>query len=96
MNESRNMLKTSAFARQVKNPGLTFKRLQAPFPVAEKESAMESMTFSLCSECDHCPQVAVEADHVKIGEADNMVRLSHAEWNQLVALLQGGQLGTLD
>jgi hypothetical protein len=34
---------------------------------------MESKTFSLCPECDHCPEVAVEADAVKIGEADNLV-----------------------
>lgn len=56
---------------------------------------MEPMTFSLCQECDHCPEVAVEADRVKIGEADNMVRLSHAEWNQLVNLIQSGKLRTL-
>ncbi len=56
---------------------------------------MEPMTFSLCPECDYCPEVAVEADRVKIGEADNMVQLSHAEWNQLVALIRSGQLGTL-
>ena len=56
---------------------------------------MKPMTFSLCPECDHCPEVAVEADGVKIGEADNLVRLSHAEWNQLVGLIQSGQLGTL-
>ena len=55
---------------------------------------MKPMTFSLCPECDHCPEVAVEADGVRIGEADNLVRLSHAEWNQLVALIQSGQLGT--
>jgi len=56
---------------------------------------MEPMTFSLCPECDYCPEVAVEADRVKIGEANNMVQLSHAEWNQLVALIQSGQLGTI-
>ena len=56
---------------------------------------MEPMTFSLCPDCDYCPEVAVEVDTVKIGEAENMVRLSHAEWNQLVALIQSGLLGTL-
>jgi hypothetical protein len=56
---------------------------------------MEPKTFSLCPECDHCPEVAVEVDAVKIGEADNMVRLSHAEWNRLVTLIQSDELGTL-
>jgi hypothetical protein len=40
--------------------------------------------------------VVVESDVVRIGEADNVVRLSHAEWNQLVALIRSGQLGTVD
>ena len=56
---------------------------------------MEPMKFTLCPECDHCPQVAVEADAVTIGDADNVVRLSHAEWNQLVNLVQSGKLGAL-
>ncbi len=56
---------------------------------------MEPKTFTLCPECDHCPEVSVEADAVRIGEADNMVRLSHSEWNQLVILIQSGKLGTL-
>ena len=32
---------------------------------------------------------------VRIGEAGNMVQLSHAEWNQLVSLIQTGKRGTL-
>jgi hypothetical protein len=40
--------------------------------------------------------VAIEAEGVKIGEADNLVRLSHAEWNQLVALARSGKLGTIE
>jgi hypothetical protein len=56
---------------------------------------MEPITFSLCPDCDYCPEVAIEAEGVKIGEADNVVRLSHAEWNQLVALVRSGKLGTI-
>ena len=56
---------------------------------------MEPKTFSLCPECDHCPEITVEADSVQIGEAENMVQLSHAEWNQLVLLIQSGKFGTL-
>ena len=40
---------------------------------------MKPMTVSLCPECDACPEVVIEADSVRIGEADNIVRLSHAE-----------------
>jgi hypothetical protein len=39
-----------------------------------------------------CPEVVIEADGVRIGEPGNMVRLSHAEWNQLVALVRSGKL----
>jgi hypothetical protein len=53
---------------------------------------METITFSLCPECDACPEVVIEAEGVRIGEADNTVRLSHAEWNQLVALVRSGRL----
>ena len=53
---------------------------------------MEPITFSLCPECDACPEVVIEAEGVRIGEADNVVRLSHAEWNQLVALIRSGRL----
>lgn len=53
---------------------------------------MEPITFSLCPECDACPEVAIEAEGVRIGEADNIVRLSHAEWNQLVTLVRSGKL----
>jgi len=56
---------------------------------------MEPMIFSLCPECDHCPEVTIDADAVRIGEAENMVQLSHAEWNQLVTLIQSGNIGTV-
>jgi hypothetical protein len=53
---------------------------------------MEPVVFSLCPACDACPEVIVEDDGVRIGEAGNLVRLSHAEWNQLVSLIQSGKL----
>ncbi|MGH8257893.1 MAG: hypothetical protein ACRET0_16955 [Steroidobacteraceae bacterium] len=53
---------------------------------------MESIAFSLCPACDACPEVIIGDDGVRIGEADNIVRLSHAEWNQLVALVRSGKL----
>lgn len=57
---------------------------------------MEPITFSLCPECDACPEVILAAESVQIGEADNMVRLSHAEWNQLVALVRSGKLPAIE
>lgn len=56
---------------------------------------MKPITFSLCPECEHCPELVIEAEDVKIGEAGNLVRLSHAEWNQLVALVRDGKLPDL-
>jgi hypothetical protein len=53
---------------------------------------METITASLCPECGACPEVVIDADGVRIGEADNMVQLSHAEWNQLVDLVRSGKL----
>jgi hypothetical protein len=53
---------------------------------------MEKIRASLCPECDACPEVVIDAHDVRIGEADNMVRLSHAEWNQLVELVGSGKL----
>jgi hypothetical protein len=53
---------------------------------------MEKITASLGPECGACPEVVIDAHGVRIGEADNMVRLSHAEWNQLVELVRSGKL----
>ena len=56
---------------------------------------MESVTFSLCTECEHCPEIVIDAEGVRIGEAGNLVRLTSAEWNRLVALVRQGKLGEL-
>ncbi len=53
---------------------------------------MQTITMSLCPVCGACPEVVIDAGGVTIGEADNMVRLSHAEWNQLVELIRDGKL----
>ena len=56
---------------------------------------MESVTFSLCTECEHCPEIMIDAEGVRIGEPGNLVRLTRAEWNRLVALVRQGALGEL-
>jgi hypothetical protein len=40
--------------------------------------------------------VVIDAEGVRIGEAGNIVRLSHAEWNQLVALVRDGKVPTVE
>jgi len=42
--------------------------------------------------CPACPQVEITDQGVTIGEDGNTVRLSHAEWNELVRLIRSGDL----
>ena len=51
-----------------------------------------SKIYSLCPACSACPQIEIAADEVRIGEGNNLVRLSHAEWNVLVRAVTTGQL----
>ena len=53
---------------------------------------METIKMSLCPACQACPEVVIDVDEIRIGEEDNMVRLSHAEWNELVDLIRRGEL----
>jgi len=53
---------------------------------------MEKIKASLCPACSACPEVVINGDGVTIGEAENTVKLSHAEWNQLVELVRSGKL----
>ena len=53
---------------------------------------MEKQAFSLCPSCDHCPEVIVEGDQVRIGEDASTAVLKTEEWNVLVDLIQSGQL----
>jgi hypothetical protein len=53
---------------------------------------MEPVKFSLCAHCTECPEVEITDQSVTIGEDINVVRLSHAEWNELVRLIKRGEL----
>lgn len=50
---------------------------------------------SLCPACTQCPEVVVERDQVRIGEAGNSTVLQREEWNVLVDLIRSGQLGRI-
>ena len=47
---------------------------------------------TLCPLCTECPEVVITDEGVTIGEDANTVRLSHAEWNELVRLIKRGEL----
>ena len=53
---------------------------------------MERVKVTLCPECGHCPSVEIDDKGARIGEDDNAVTLTHAEWNDLVARIQRGEL----
>lgn len=53
---------------------------------------MEPIKFTLCPDCSACPELKIDDRGVTIGENDNTVRLSHAEWNELVRLVKSGTL----
>jgi hypothetical protein len=50
-------------------------------------------TVSLCPACTACPEVVIDGDQIRIGEAENTAVLQKAEWNVLVEAIQSGQLG---
>jgi hypothetical protein len=53
---------------------------------------MDPIKITPCPSCDHCPSVEIDDKSVRIGENQNMVALTHAEWNELVACVQCGDL----
>lgn len=53
---------------------------------------MVPIKFTLCPRCTECPEVVITGEAVTIGEDENSVRLSHAEWNELVRLIKCGDL----
>ena len=53
---------------------------------------MEPTKFNLCPLCTECPEVVITDQGVTIGEEADTVRLSHAEWNELVRLIKRGEL----
>ena len=56
---------------------------------------MDKIAVSLCPHCDHCPEVIIEGDEIRIGEDANTAVLKKDEWNVLVDLIRSGQLGRL-
>jgi hypothetical protein len=53
---------------------------------------VERIKFTLCPNSTECPEVEITEQGVSIGEDANIVRLSHAEWNELVRLVRSGEL----
>jgi hypothetical protein len=53
---------------------------------------MEPVKVTLCPACSECPSVEIDDREVRIGEDPNTVRLTHAQWNDLVARIQRGEL----
>jgi len=54
---------------------------------------MKAIKITLCPNCSECPEVKITDQGVSIGEDQNTVKLSHAEWNELVRLVKSGELG---
>lgn len=58
---------------------------------------MTTRAFSLCPDCDACPEVTMLQDgRVTIGESPNLVTLNAAEWTELVRLIREGVLNPAD
>jgi hypothetical protein len=53
---------------------------------------METIKVTLCPACTGCPAVEITDQGVTIGEDENSVRLTHAEWNHLVARVRRREL----
>jgi hypothetical protein len=53
---------------------------------------MSDIRYSLCPNCDACPEVVIGEDAVVIGEEGNQARLSLKEWNVLVEGVRSGVL----
>ena len=56
---------------------------------------MEPVKFTLCPACAACLQVEITEEGVTIGEETNIVRLTRAEWNELVRLVRRGEIGEI-
>ena len=53
---------------------------------------MEPIKVTLCPACTGCPTVEITDDGVTIDENENTVRLTHAEWNDLVVRIRRAEL----
>jgi hypothetical protein len=49
-----------------------------------------------CGACGACPAVEITPEWVTIGEEANTVRLTHAQWNDLVSRIRTGELPHID
>src|SRR3989454_2454711 len=65
-------------------------------PAARRKGGneMDGLKMSLCPSCIHCPEVAIEGDEVRIGEAGNLAVLKKDEWNVLVDLIRSDRKST--
>ena len=57
---------------------------------------MEAIKVTLCPACTACPAVEINDAGVTIGENENTVKLTHAEWNELVARISKGELSEVN
>ena len=57
---------------------------------------MVRRVFSLCPSCSACPAVEIDDHEVRIGEGENLVRLSHPEWNVIVRAVKTGELDEVE
>ena len=53
---------------------------------------MKPIKIKLCANCTECPTVEITENGVTIGEDENTVMLTHAEWNDLVDRIKRGEL----
>lgn len=55
---------------------------------------MNEIRYSLCPNCDACPEVVIADEEVLIGEEGNQVALSSAEWDVLVTAIKERRFDT--
>lgn len=56
---------------------------------------MDVIKVTLCPACGACPAVEITDEGVTIGEGENIVKLTHAQWNDLVARVRSSELREL-
>jgi len=68
-------------------------RHQKTVEPADRQLRDLGSTSPLCPQCEYRPEVKITAKGVTIAEGTNTVRLSRAEWNELVLLIKSGTSG---
>ena len=56
---------------------------------------MDAIKVTLCPACGACPAVVITDEGVTINEDENTLRLTHEQWNDLVARIRSGELATV-